>query len=163
MRGKTTPQIRTRMSISRIPTNTQTPPPPKAPVGPPHRGDVVAGHPSVDVGAGEGMPEISGSWPLTGHGLGLCGLVPDGGEYLPDCCRAGQVAGSGDQGRATRGEMRSRGPVAGVEGLDDLISRRQPAAAIAFGPDDVDVPGIGVEPHRSALSSASGSTLPPRR
>ena len=31
------------------------------------------------------------------------------------------------------------------EDLDDLISQRQPAAAMAFGPDDVDVPGIEVD------------------
>jgi hypothetical protein len=39
----------------------------------------------------------------------------------------------------------ARGPVAGVEDLDDLTGQRQSAAAIAFGPDDVDVPVIEVD------------------
>ena len=91
------------------------------------------------------MPEIVGSWLLAGHRLGQPGLVPDAAEYLPDCCGADLIAGSGDEKRAARGEMRSRGSVARVEDLDDLISQRQPAAAMAFGPDDVDVPGIEVD------------------
>ena len=43
------------------------------------------------------------------------------------------------------GEMRSRDPVTGVENLDDLISQRQPAAVMGFGPDDVDMGGIEVD------------------
>ena len=99
----------------------------------------------MDVGVGEVMPEIVGPWLLAGHGPGQPGLVPDAAEHLPDCCRADLVAGSGDEKRAAREEMRSRGPVARVEDLDDLISQRQPAAAMAFGPDDVDVPGVEVD------------------
>ena len=41
--------------------------------------------------------------------------------------------------------MRSRGSVARVEDLDDLISQRRPAAAMSFGPDDVDVPAIQID------------------
>src|SRR3954454_16435429 len=111
-----------------------------------HRGDVVAGgHPSVDIGVGEVMPEIVGSWLLAGHGPRQPGLVPDAAEYLPDCCRADLVSGGRDEERVARGKMRSRGPVTRVEDLDDLISQRQPTAATAFGPDDVDVPGIEVD------------------
>jgi hypothetical protein len=50
------------------------------------------------------MPEIVGSWLLTGHGPRQPGLVPDAAEYLPDCCRADLVAGSGNEERATRSD-----------------------------------------------------------
>ena len=91
------------------------------------------------------MPEIVGSWLLAGHGPGQPGLVPDAAEHLPDSCRGDLVAGGGDEKRPSRGEVRSRGSVAGVEDLNDLSGQWQSAAAIAFGPDDVDVPGIEVD------------------
>src|ERR1700682_4276449 len=120
-----------------------------------HRGDVVAaGHPSMDVGVGEMMPEVVGSGLLAGHGPGQCGLVPDAAEYLPDCRRADLVAGSGDEERAARGEVRSRGPVARVEDRADLTGQREPAAAMALGPDDVDMPGIEVD-----LSGLQGTSF----
>ena len=36
-------------------------------------------------------------------------------------------------------------PITGVEDLDDLVGQGQSAAAIAFGPDDVDVPVVEVD------------------
>jgi hypothetical protein len=39
----------------------------------------------------------------------------------------------------------SRCSVAGIEDLNDLSGQWQSAAAIAFGPDDIDVPGIEVD------------------
>ena len=41
--------------------------------------------------------------------------------------------------------MRSRGPFARVEDLDDLISERQPAAAMSLDQMMLDVPGIEVD------------------
>ena len=102
------------------------------------------------------MPEVVGSWLLAGHGPGQPGLVPDAAEHLPDCRGGDLVAGGGDEERAPRGpNCAARGPVAGVEDLDDLIGQRQPAAAVAFGPDDVDVPGIAGRPDRSAAARVS--------
>ncbi len=107
------------------------------------------------------MPEIVWPWLLASHGPGQRGLVPDAAEYLPDCCRADLVAGSGDEKRAARGEMRARCSVARVEDLDDLVGQRQPAAAMALGPDDVDMPGIEVD--LSGLQSAGFAGPQPAR
>jgi len=75
----------------------------------------------VDVGVGEVVPEVVWSWLLAGHGPGQCGLIPDAAEYFPDCGGSDLVTGGRDKKCVTPGELGTRGPIAGVEDLDDLI------------------------------------------
>ena len=50
------------------------------------------------------MPEIVGSWLLTGHGPGQPGLVPDPGKYLSGRGPGDLVAGGGDEEVRPAGE-----------------------------------------------------------
>ena len=66
-------------------------------------------------------------------------------NIFPTAARGDLVTGGRDEKCAPRGERGTRDPIAGVEDLDDLTGQRQSATAVAFGPDDVDVPGIQID------------------
>jgi hypothetical protein len=66
-------------------------------------------------------------------------------NIFPTVAAVDLVTGGRDEKRVPRGEVGARGPIARIEDLDDLTGQRQSATAVAFGPDDVDVPGIQID------------------
>src|SRR5674476_369161 len=127
-------------TLRAIRATTPTPPAPRLAIAHRSRTTVMAGEPKM-------MTEVIRPWLLPAERPRQSGLIPDAVEHFPDT-RGGDLVSGGraEEPLPGRAESRARCLIADGQDLDDLRSQGQPAAAVALGPQHVDVPRVQVDP-----------------